>query len=96
MRAIGSVGELVGARARQLQLTFSIDPTIDLSFLEAVPMVHEVFRHEGTVRVTGEAYLMAGVAGALSERQIDPPDLAMVTDSLEDVFIALTGTELRD
>lgn len=96
LRAIGTVAELLGSRDRQRQLTFTLDPATDLSFLETLPAVREVFRSERSVRVTGDVYLMANVAGALAERQIDPPDLAMTNDNLEDLFIELTGKDLRD
>jgi ABC-2 type transport system ATP-binding protein len=96
LRAIGTIADLIGSRDHQRQLTFTLDPATDLSFLETLPMVRGVFRNERSVRVTGDTYLMANVASALAERQIDPPDLAMANDNLEDLFIELTGKDLRD
>ena len=51
--------------------------------------------HENVV-VTGKGPVLARVASALAERNIVPGDLRSQQATLEDVFLALTGSEIRD
>ena len=46
--------------------------------------------------VTGGSGVLLKVAAALAQRGIAPADLRSEQASLEDVFLALTGREIRD
>lgn len=96
IQAIGPVEDLLRTNDSTRRLTFTLDSTVDVSFLDALPTVRDISRDGPLVVVTGGDYLMADIATALREREIDPLDIAMKSGSLEDVFIRLTGTEIRE
>jgi ABC-2 type transport system ATP-binding protein len=64
--------------------------------LEAVAGVSRVTWEGGEAVVHGRGPILARVGGALAEHEIHPHDLRAEQPSLEDVFLALTGKQLRD
>jgi ABC-2 type transport system ATP-binding protein len=65
----------------------------DVSWLEGVPSVERVVRHESRVEVTGSGPVLALVAAELVSHGIVPEDLRMEQASLEDVFLRVTGSD---
>jgi ABC-2 type transport system ATP-binding protein len=86
---------LVEAYAGGVRVTFTTDEP-DVSWLYDVPCVDELV-HEGTcVLVRGTGPVLALVAAELVDHGIAPADLRLDQPSLEDVFLALTGHEMRE
>ncbi len=87
----------------ETRIIFSADKQETYLWLNNVPEVSAVERqtrsvpdgHENVV-VTGSGPVLARVASALAERGIVPGDLRSQQATLEDVFLALTGSEIRD
>ena len=93
--AQGSPRQLIDGLAVEPRVRFAADG-LDLDFLDHVAGVSRVTRDGVDAVVHGRGPILARVAGALAERQIDPRDLRTERPSLEDVFLALTGKRLRD
>ena len=68
----------------------------EYGWLGGVTDVSRVVRENGHVAVYGRGAVLARVASALAERGVVPEDLRSEQASLEDVFLALTGTSIRD
>jgi ABC-2 type transport system ATP-binding protein len=83
------------ARAGRVVIRFSHAGT-DLQWLEQVPGVHAVTHRHGVAEVTGAGTLLLDVAAGLAARGIRPEDLRVHQPTLEDVFLAITGTPLED
>jgi ABC-2 type transport system ATP-binding protein len=71
-------------------LTFSFERT-DLDWLRRLPHVCRVSRQSRVVRVEGSGPVVMVVAAELSRRGLVPPDLRVEHETLEDVYLALTG-----
>ena len=80
----------------ETRIIFSADKRETYLWLNNVPEVSAVERQNGNVVVTGSGPVLARVASALAERGIVPGDLRSQQATLEDVFLALTGSEIRD
>jgi ABC-2 type transport system ATP-binding protein len=91
----GHVAELdtpaaVAARhAPAPRITFSVEPTVDIGFLDDVPGVSAVERTGGRVTVTAEAAATVRVAAALAGHGLEPLDLDVRRGTLEDAFFAI-------
>jgi ABC-2 type transport system ATP-binding protein len=95
--ALDSPQALAGGSQAETQIRFSLpDGDADLSWLDSVAGVSRVERDGGAVTVFGSGPLLVRVATALSERGLEPSDLRMEKRTLEDVFLARTGREMRD
>jgi ABC-2 type transport system ATP-binding protein len=94
----GSPAELTSGRARN-SIRFEAKPGLDLAGLAAaLPDDHAVTEVEpGVYRVVGELtpHTLAAVADWLAGLSILPDALAVERRTLEDVFLELTGRELR-
>jgi ABC-2 type transport system ATP-binding protein len=65
--------------------------------LAAAPGVESVRRRNGEVTVHGRSTdLVSGVIRCLADHRIDVSDVRVVTPTLEDVFLKLTGHSIRD
>ena len=78
------------------QISFTAPPGFDPSPLETLPGVSHVSTKGNQVSVSGEGALLARVATALAQQDLIPDDLRSKQATLEDVFLALTGREIRD
>lgn len=78
------------------QISFTAPRGFDPSPLEALPGVSRVSTEGNQVSVFGEGALLARVATALARQDLIPDDLRSKQATLEDVFLALTGREIRD
>ena len=80
----------------ETRIIFSADKQETYLWLNNVPEVSAVERQNGNVVVTGSGPVLARVASALAEHGIVPGDLRSQQATLEDVFLALTGSAIRD
>jgi len=78
------------------QILFTADDAVDRSRLEGLPDVSSVTSEGREFKVTGSGYLMAEIAAELSRQNINPPDLRTQGDTMEAVFMRLTGEHTRD
>jgi ABC-2 type transport system ATP-binding protein len=92
--ALDAPGALIANAGRAL-IRFSHSST-DLDWLEQLPEASEVTRRHGMVEVTGKRTVLLDVAAGLAARGIRPEDLRVHEPTLEDVFLAITGTPLED
>jgi len=93
--AHGSPRELIDGLGAQSSVRFTANGS-ELGFLDAVAGVSRVVREGHEAVVHGRGPILARVVGALAEHDIDPVDLRAEQPSLEDVFLAITGRQLRD
>ncbi|WP_406069946.1 ABC transporter ATP-binding protein [Micromonospora sp. NBC_01638] len=68
----------------------------DVGFLAAIPGISSVSTTNGVVTVAGQAQAVVPVAAALAESRLFPADFRAHHPTLEDVFLATTGRQLRD
>jgi ABC-2 type transport system ATP-binding protein len=93
--ADGTPHELIHRAGVAMRVSFSwSDP--DIGALTRLAGVQNVIREGETVHVTGAGPLAVTVAGALVQRGIAPIDFRTHYPNLEDVFLALTGRDLRE
>ena len=78
------------------RIIFSANKSESYMWLNNVPGVSAVEHQNGSVIVTGSGPVLARVASALAERGIVPSDLRSQQATLEDAFLAMTGSEIRD
>lgn len=78
------------------RVTFSSNGGFDPATLQELPGVTAVTRQgNGQVEVRGRGPLLVRIAGALAQHGVEPADLAEQQPTLEDVFLAHTGHEIR-
>jgi ABC-2 type transport system ATP-binding protein len=96
--AVGSPRELM-ARGASGTLRFSAAPGLDIGSLKAVlpdgTDVRETIPGHYLIEGGIDPWLLASVTAWCAERQVMPEDLSIDRRTLEDVFIDLTGRELR-
>jgi len=95
--ALDTVPALIGSIAAESRITITVSGTPPLDRLRAVPgVVHaEQTGDRVTVRGTGTR-LAQDVMAALAELDVPMRDLRTEQATLEDVFLALTGREMRE
>lgn len=96
VRAIGKVGDLLDNDRSTQRLVFGAPSDFREQMLSGLDGVIEVSRIGDRVTVAGSGYLMATISQALAAARLNPPDIRMEQDTLEDVFIRLTGDQRRD
>lgn len=95
--ARGTPAELVSAHQHGKVVRFTAPVGTDLGFLRAVADVKEVRAEPGgEVVVTGSGPLLARVGHAVVSRGLEPEDLRPEVASLEDAYLALTGSPPED
>jgi ABC-2 type transport system ATP-binding protein len=94
--ALDTPAALDRAQQRETRVRFTAPPDYDPAGLLGRPGVRAVERTGAEVVVGGDGFLMAEVASALAAQGHAPPDLRTEQATLEDVFLALTGRQLRD
>jgi len=92
--ATGRPDELVDRTNSDRHVTFTW-PRADLRWLSRLPGVHRVSHDGDGVEVTGTGALAVRTAAALAHRGIEPSDFRTHHPSLEDLFLELTGRDLR-
>ncbi len=93
--ALDSPAGLVEAMESEKRIRFTLPEPADLGWLANVEGVHRVAHENGSIAVHGSGPLLVRVATALGEHGLEPVDLSMERTTLEDVFLATTGRELR-
>lgn len=79
----------------ETRMRFTVANGYDPAGLAQLPAVSRVGRENGQIVVYGTGPLLAQVAVALAEENIEPADLRYEQPDLEDVFLALTGRTIR-
>ena len=92
--ATGRPDDLVERVGGEKRITFSW-PGADAGWLSTVPGVRRVALAGDAVELVGTGALAVRVAAALAQRGIEPSDFRTYYPNLEDVFLTLTGRELR-
>jgi ABC-2 type transport system ATP-binding protein len=91
--AHGTPAALVAAHQREQIVRFTGAPGVSLDFLHRVPGVMHARWDRGQVVVTGSGPLLARVGHALVSHGLEPEDLRADRASLEDAYLALSGTD---
>jgi ABC-2 type transport system ATP-binding protein len=92
--ATGTPGELVAGTGAAQRVSFSW-PGANAAWLSHLDGVERVTRRGDSVEVTGNGPLAVRVAAGLAGRGVAPADFRTHHPDLEDVFLALTGHDLR-
>jgi ABC-2 type transport system ATP-binding protein len=92
--ATGTPSELIGRGDASQRVSFSW-PGADAAWLSQLDGVERVTRRGDAVEVAGSGPLAVRVAAALAGRGVAPDDFRTHHPDLEDVFLALTGRDLR-
>ena len=92
--ATGTPSELVEQADAAQRVTFTW-PGADAGWLSSVAGVERVTRRGDAVEVAGSGALAVQVAAGLARRGVAPVDFRTHHPNLEDVFLALTGRDLR-
>jgi ABC-2 type transport system ATP-binding protein len=93
--ATGTPPELVSRGDASLSVSFTW-PDADAAWLSRLDGVDRVTRRGNAVEVAGRGPMAVRVAAGLADRGIAPADFRTRHPDLEDVFLALTGRDLRD
>jgi ABC-2 type transport system ATP-binding protein len=100
--ALGSPRELIASLGAEHVVEFTVvdEPPggVDAAMLTALDGVKEARHHGGrwTLEVTALARVVPALLAALSARGLTLGELATHSATLEDVFVSLTGRQLRD
>jgi ABC-2 type transport system ATP-binding protein len=97
--ALDTPAALVRALGEGQRIAFGADGTADdvIRALRAIPGVERIEQSGGRVVVYGQSdRVMAPILDVLEEAQVPFHDLQTEQPSLEDVFLAQTGREMRD
>ena len=92
--AAGTPWQLVQRTDAAQRVTFTW-PDADLAWLSLLPGAEGATHADGGVEVLGRGALAVQVAAALAGRGVLPTDFRTHHPNLEDVFLALTGRDLR-
>jgi ABC-2 type transport system ATP-binding protein len=95
--ALDTPGNLIAALGAEQRIVFTVEGQIDAEPFRAIRGVTRVEQSGGRVIIFGrEDGLLVRVVTALDSSKIRFRDLRTEQPSLEDVFLALTGKEMRD
>jgi len=95
--ALDTPENLIRSLGAESRVVFGVDDRFDERLLQAIPGVTRVERIGERVVVYGQGDgLVGGVVNALEAGSVRFRDLRTEQPSLEDVFLALTGREMRE
>lgn len=94
--ALGTPAELVKRHGGNRVLRLSAAGEPDPALLSDFPGVAQVTMEGSRVRVTGTGDFAPAIIAALSSAGHQVRDLDLTDPSLDDVFLTLTGRQLRD
>jgi len=95
--ALDTPRNLVASLQAENRIVFSVEGTVDLAPFRAIQGVTHVEHSGGRIIIFGrEDGLLVRVVTALDSAKIRFRDLRTEQPNLEDVFLALTGKEMRD
>jgi ABC-2 type transport system ATP-binding protein len=93
--ALDTPANLVAGLQVETQVQFTTTNGFQPELLKQVAGVTSVDRQGQHITVSGSGPLLANVASALGKHNIAPADLRVQQADLEDVFLALTGRNIR-
>ena len=93
--ALDTPSNLIKQMGNDTQVYFTSQNGFDASVLQNVLGVTAVSQENQHVIVSGTGALLANVATELAQHNIAPTDLRVEQANLEDVFLALTGKNIR-
>jgi ABC-2 type transport system ATP-binding protein len=91
--AIDSPAAVANAAVSEQVIRFRPSEPIDDELLSAVPGVSEVTRQGSQVVISGTGDLLGAVVAVLARNGVTANQLRMEQATLEDAFVALTGSE---
>ncbi len=95
--ALDTPANLIASLAAESRVMFTVTGPFEEAILLPVPGVTRVERTDQSLVVYGtKATLLSGVVSALETSRAPFTDLRTAQPTLEDVFLALTGREMRD
>ncbi|MCP4140151.1 MAG: ABC transporter ATP-binding protein [Chloroflexi bacterium] len=94
--ALDTPANLIANLNAETQINFTAPRSFNAEELASVAGVSAVNQEGNHIRVTGNGPLLAKVAVTLAEHDISPEDLQSHRASLEDVFLAMTGRNIRE
>jgi ABC-2 type transport system ATP-binding protein len=95
--ALDTPQNLIAALDAENRIAFSVEGSVDVGLYRAIPGVTRVEQSGGRVLIFGRGDgLLVRVVMALDSAKTRFRDLRTEQPSLEDVFLALTGKEMRD
>lgn len=95
MIALDTPKALIAGMKGENSVTFTAPEDFNATVLEAIQGVSRVTQKGKEVVVYGPSGLLAPIAAKLAEHNLSPSDLQAKRVTLEDVFLALTGKEIR-
>ena len=93
--AEGTPDELIAGLKAQSEVRFTVQNGFDAESLLQVEGVQDVQRNGDQMIVAGNGPILARVAARLAQDEITPSDLRQDRATLEQVFLSLTGGEIR-
>jgi ABC-2 type transport system ATP-binding protein len=96
VRAIDSPARLIAAQRSGVRVRFTAPPGFSPESLRSAPGVENIESEGDQVLVSGHGPLLVQVAARLVTLDEPPMDFRAERSTLEDVFLSLTGREVRD
>jgi len=94
--ALDTPARLIAAQRSNARVRFTAPPGFDPSLIRSAPGVETVEQEGHLVTVSGSGPLLVHVAAKLAALPEPPLDFRAERSTLEDVFLALTGREVRN
>ncbi len=96
--ALGTPAELIASLGAEHVVEFSVEGTLDLAAMSALPTVRQARREAGGYAlIVGEPHrAVPALLGSLAAQGLPLSRLTTHHATLEDVFVNLTGRNLRD
>lgn len=94
--ALGTPVELIARHGGERLLSLAADPSPDPGLLEGIDGVSSVRLAEGHVQIAGSGNFAPAVLSRLANLGTSVTEMTLHEPDLEDVFVALTGREMRD
>lgn len=94
--ALGTPVELIARHGGERLLSLAADPSPDPGLLEGIDGVSSVRLAEGHVQIAGSGNFAPAVLSRLANLGTSVTEMTLREPDLEDVFVALTGREMRD
>lgn len=94
--ALDSPAALITAQRAGARVRFTAPPGFDAGVLQSAPGIERIEQEGREVVVSGSGPLLVHVAARLATLPEPPLDFRAERSTLEDVFLALTGREVRD
>ncbi len=94
--ALGTPAELIARHGGERLLSLAAEPSPDPGQLEGIDGVSSVRLAEGRVQIAGSGNFAPAVLSRLADLGSSVTEMTLREPDLEDVFVALTGREMRD